>query len=413
MRNLSKKLLAMCMALILCLSLGSVAFADGNSAYAPVAGTSTSMNKYLVYDADTNAPVMTFEYSIAPGTPATGSTDNHQMTYLAGLGQPTVESATFNASSTKYTSVQTADEGSVTLENGEAYSVDSLNIDFSSVEFDEPGVYRYIITETSVGQAGITYDTQAVGGADYTAKQRVLDVYVILTDGHLEIANYVLHEKNDALTIGENAGTADVASNGAKLDDKSVGFVNEYQTYTLKLGEEVGGNQGSKNKYFEFVITFDGAEPGTEYNIDLSNADPTITSNSATDPEYIGKNNPTKVTIGEDGKGTVTAYLKSDQDITIPGIGPGVKYEITQDKEDYKLEGITPTGDDTPTITLGEQKTEDEDGINSDIEIIYRNVRDGIVPTGIMMSVLPGVAILALGMFGLVAVPKKRRAEEA
>ena len=413
MRNLSKKLLSLSMALILCLSLGAVAFADGDTTYAPVAGTNTTMNKYLIYDANANAPVMSFEFSAAPGTPATGSMDNQKMSYLAGPGSPAVTTAVFNAGSVKNTTVLPADEGSVTLDAGEAYSVQSLTIDFSDVSFNEPGVYRYIITETSVGQAGISYDTQAAGGEGYTAKQRVLDVYVINVNNHLEIANYILHEKNGELRIGENAGTADVAVDGAKLDDKSVGFVNEYQSYTLKLGEVVGGNQGSKNKYFEFTISIDGAVPGTEYNIDLSNADPTVASNSATDPEYIGKSNPTKATVGADGKVTITVYLKSDQTISIPGIGPGVKYEITQDKEDYTLTGITPNGEDKPNVDVNREKAADEDGINSDVEIIYRNIRNGIVPTGILMSVMPGTLILVLGMFGLTAVLKKRSGEEA
>lgn len=64
------------------------------------------------------------------------------------------------------------------LPAGKVYSRREVALDFSGVTFDEPGVYRYIVTEKEIaGVSGISYDTQI--GADGTKMVRVVDVYVV------------------------------------------------------------------------------------------------------------------------------------------------------------------------------------------------------------------------------------------
>ncbi len=55
------------------------------------------------------------------------------------------------------------------LDSGEKYAKKTATLSFANVEFDEPGIYRYVITETNDSAQGITYDS------DLT---RILDVYV-------------------------------------------------------------------------------------------------------------------------------------------------------------------------------------------------------------------------------------------
>ena len=109
--------------------------------------------------------------------------------------------------------------------------IQPATLDFSAVQFTEPGVYRYIITESGSNQ-GITND------ADLT---RVLDVYVndasADVDGtftkKLTIAGYVLHSnENDEPDV---AAGADFGSTGAYVATKSQGFTNSYDTSENRL----------------------------------------------------------------------------------------------------------------------------------------------------------------------------------
>ena len=117
------------------------------------------------------------------------------------------------------------------LADGKKYALKTATLDFSKVQFTEPGVYRYVITESGTNQA-ITND------ADLT---RVLDVYVndasSDADGalvkKLTIEGYVLHSNVDDepdVAAGENFGSA-----GAYVATKSQGFSNSYDTSDLTL----------------------------------------------------------------------------------------------------------------------------------------------------------------------------------
>ena len=92
-------------------------------------------------------------------------------------------------------------------------------------------------------------------------------------------------------------------------------------------------------------------------------------------------------------------YLKSGQSITISGIPKGATYYIEEYSEDYKS-----------NVSGGIIKN--EDGITSDETAAFVNTRDGVVPTGIMMSALPGAVIFMLGLTGIVIFRKKRNSTE-
>ena len=205
--------------------------------YTPVAGTSCNFNKYLIMDAGDNVPNATFAFTIAPGAAISADTsDNQTMQVLPGVGSPTIADVTFAPSDSTATAAGTnidvartnAQRGgsagdTVQLDSGEKYATKQATVDFSGVTFDEPGIYRYIITETASADhaaAGIVHDTDT---------DRVLDVYV--TDdgnGALVVSGYVLHTDVSNVAISPSMGSSDVASAGAALSDKTDGFTNEY-----------------------------------------------------------------------------------------------------------------------------------------------------------------------------------------
>ena len=137
----------------------------------------------------------------------------------------------------------------VELETGEKYATKQVTVSFSGITFSEPGIYRYIISETASAAhaaAGLMHDNDT---------DRVLDVYVVDNNGALEVAGYVMHKNDEDVNINATMGPADVATAGAALDDKTDGFTNELNSTDLKITKQVTGNQASRDKYFELTIT--------------------------------------------------------------------------------------------------------------------------------------------------------------
>ena len=385
-------------------------YADENQA----AGSNTTFTKYLVLDAEANVPNATFKYTIAAGTAIDGTADNMQVYAgkfaVNGKGEvtaPVVSDVTFTAGNS---TTDGADGDGITNDASKKYASQTINADFTGVKFDEPGVYRYIVTED-------LNESQGVAVAGSIAK--TLDVFV--EDGGtgtLSVKSYVLYntvintapEKNTA--VDKNADKT--AENGKKTD----GFVNTYDTNDLTLSKTVTGNQGSKDKYFKFEVTVKNAVAGTVYDVDLTNADDTVAENSATNAEYVGKANPTSVTVGDDGTVTETFYLQNGQSIKILGLAEGTAYEIEETPEDYvasaRITGDTKRTADSSDVALADNKVFDTE-LTEDTTVAFTNDRQGAIPTGVILSVAAPVAIGVAVLGGIVLLfirNKKRDAEE-
>lgn len=451
----NKKFLCMCMALVMCVAMAIPAFAASrdvtpvsepqpDSGYTVVEGTSFSFIKALIMDENANVPDIVFEYSIAPGA-AVDYDYNSKMEIISPsaetgvTGTPTINTAVYKPGDATVTSYE-----GVTINAGQKAAIKTLTVDFSGVTFAEPGIYRYLITETSAGQQAITYDTQAPDAT--VSKQRTLDVYVTDNNGELVVSEYVLHELVNDVAAGTDLGS-DV---DAQLADKSIGFVNDYTTYDLTISKTVAGNQGSHDKYFKFVVEIQNAGKNVSLDVDMSNAETApfksvatiyaaadmAAANGAddsvdaaatkwfyngneyasleaaqaacdalggdradiTDNAVVGLPGQQWVTDAN-GNVTKTVYLKHGQSIQIKGLAAGATYTITEDFEDYK-----------PNFENG--ITADSDGMDADATEAYTNTRDGVIPTGIVLSLIPGIAVAALGGLGIFAFAKKSKKED-
>ena len=385
-------------------------YADGNQA----AGGNTTFTKYLVLDAEANVPNATFSYTIKAGTAIDGTADNMQVYAgkfaVNGKGKvtaPVVSDVTFAVDND---TTDGADNDGITNDASKKYASQTINADFTGVKFDEPGVYRYIVTED-------LNESQGVAVAGSIAK--TLDVFVEDDGtGTLSVKSYVLYntvintapEKNTA--VDENADKT--AEDGKKTD----GFVNTYDTNDLTLSKTVTGNQGSKDKYFKFEVTVKNAVAGTVYDVDLKNADDTVAENSATNADYIGKKNPTSITADNEGKATATFYLQNGQSIKILGLAEGTAYEIEETPEDYVPTAVI-TGDtertaDNLDVALLDNKVFDTE-LTEDTTVAFTNDRQGAIPTGVILSVAAPVAIGVAVLGGIVFLfvrNKKRDTEE-
>ena len=399
---------AIALASVMTMSMGAPVFA---AEYNTVIGgtATTTFDKYLVMDKQAEVPNASFTYAVTAGKAKAYDVKGKTFEVLAGVDADKVTMAgvggTTEAAAAANTIVFKQGDATLNDENAlvknydkatEKYAKKTATLDFSKCKFTEPGIYRYIVTESGKNQ-GVTNDADAT---------RVVDVYVNdASDGKgykLTIAGYVLHSNADDapdVSLGENNGSA-----GAYVGTKSQGFTNSYDTSDITIRKEVSGNQASRNKYFEFTVNIAGAVPGTVYDVDLTKAETTTQSNAATIKDNEGKTNPATLTVGKDGTVTQKFYLAHGQEIKIQGIAKDSTYNVTENAEDYKstAAGVTDYTDATNGTV-----------VSTDLKTSYLNTRDGVIPTGVIMTVAPFAAVTLLGGVGAVTmVMKKRKSSE-
>ena len=426
-KNMTKKSIgAVVLASALTMSMGMPALAaEGTNYSATIEGTkTTTFDKFLLMDSQANVPNASFTYAVTAGNAKAYDVAGKKFQVLAGVDADKITMAgvggTAEAAAAANTIVFRQGDGSdahdTTKDNyvkdlaaGKKYALKTATLDFSKVQFTEPGVYRYVITESGTNQA-ITND------ADLT---RVLDVYVndasTDVDGaltkKLTIAGYVLHSnENDEPDV---AAGDDFGSTGAYVATKSQGFTNSYDTSDLTLRKQVTGNQASRDKYFEFTLNIDKAQPNTKYNVVIDDADATSKANAATIDANAGQANVTSITTDGAGKATQKFYLQHGQQVTVQGIAKDTTYAVEENTEDYKSTANTK---DTPVVdTKANTEAAPVDGkiVSTDLTTGYLNTRNGIIPTGVVMAVAPFAAVTLIGGIGVATmVMKKKKSSE-
>ncbi len=376
--------------------------AEGSSYGTQIGGyKTTGFKKYVLQDKDAIIPNLDFSYEISAGEAKAYNVGEKKFEVLAGIdadrvtmagvGTETANHICFSNSDGTKNDANTSVKGYNQEEN--VYIEKEASLDFSNVRFTEPGIYRYIITESGTNRS-VKNDSDAT---------RVLDVYVYDATGEdgakkLEISGYVLHSSEDdspEIAMGESNG-----STGRYTDTKDQGFTNEYQTVDLTFRKEVSGNQASKDKYFKFTAALTNGIAGDIVKVDITNADGTVPSNAATLDAYENQENPTQLTFDGDGKATGTFYLQHGQQIVIQGLPADVAYDITEAAEDYKSEPA---------------KVQDYTGAvngttaREDIKTSYLNTREGTIPTGVATAVAPFAALTAAAGAGILLVTRRKR----
>jgi hypothetical protein len=409
-------------------------------ARAAVNAEKMSFTTDLVMKKNCNVPNVTFNYTITKGegkgnveappanaklpvitssdtTPSTAS-----QTFALAFGKdatsgnydPTIDEDANDVSSyhAKFATTQNDDEKFVEK---------TVYIDFSNVGITTPGIYRYVLQQEVKDKAsgeGVNYDLHASKNNNVETRNlessydndaakgsgtRYIDLYVTQENDSSDVQyRYLMHTSDTAY-----------ATSKTNADDKSAGFINIYDSYDLTITKQVTGNQGNKNDYFKFRITLNNENVQKTVNIDLSKASQSLSYKNST------VNNPTSLTINNNTS-SADFYLKDGQSVTIKGISWHAGYIVNEDETDaseksYEVAaGFSKNSQDKVSNNAeiglnGENYSMTDTLFAGDSEIIYTNSRQGNVPTGVIMSVLPGLAVVAVGAIGIIYFARKKK----
>lgn len=208
-----KKILSIMFAIILALSMGTVALAEEEKKYEDMPAV-TITKVYELTNPGTISPAETFTFSELKNFSVTDAAEG---VTTDNMPTPTISSISYNL----------GDAGS---DNMSKTAVITLPENYSSV-----GVYTYTFTEIPGETAGVTY-----------------------YDKEIKLVVTVLQGENGKLRV---AAVHTETEGGKSKTDK---FPNVYSAGSLAITKVVTGNMGDQSKYFNVTVTLNGEE-GKEY----------------------------------------------------------------------------------------------------------------------------------------------------
>jgi len=288
------------------------------------------------------------------------------------------------------------------------------NADGSSA-YTNVGEYYYTITEDAPPVAGVTYHSTEI----------ILVVTVIQNGDNEQVRVAAVHCETPMSPSYDNPST--------KSDD----ITNTYSAGKFSINKQVTGNLGDRNQYFEVTVSFESEKPVNApiyyYGGSYSSGDGDVGGYGAADNKEIAVN------VGgftkEDGenvyKATATIKVKDNDTVYFDNIPYGVTYTVTETDYTDAADGDNKLGYDTPSIKvdkadaivdhtvnsyIGTKTITDEEGnstseTNVDDVIVITNNKSTDVDTGIALDSAPYFLMLAVALFGMVALVSKKRHE--
>ncbi len=328
----------------------------------------------------------------------------------------------------------------------------TLSATTSNITYSQAGVYLYRLTERIPGTTDAlgTVPGSPVAGVEYDETVYYVAVYVgnVLNDdgtvmldasGNPVVNVYAMTAwetnppANTDPTQPDNGGNPPIPNNPGELDDGKIGivipddsdgnprnisypFVNDYNTASLVVTKKVSGDLGDPNLGFTFILNLTRPSGGTDtagypYQIYDMGADRTV---GGTDDTAVSGGSGS---IANGGNFT----LKHNQYIRILGLPTGERVTTTeQGATDYKttitVQHGTPGTPVTVKTDVTTNKTTNQQiivtGTNAVNQQNFTNKKESIMPTGVLLDVLPYALLLAVGITGAVLILKKRRANE-
>lgn len=306
-----------------------------------------------------------------------------------------------------------------------------------------PGIYRYVITETTSGtkaSVGIVEPT----GYDKTL---ILDVYV---DNTGKVTGAVIHDPDDETgdkedgnvtsdtkkttgfgggedptgeetpkdnndPQGQKTGTTTVVPDDAKTKEDT------YTTYNFGVSKKVTGDMGDKSNNFPFTIKVENSISGAVYS--YFDADKSASLSYSADG--VKKTSAATDSYSDALKDGETIFVKGVPSSTTANLSVTVTetnntadtYKVNAKLDsDYLKVNNTQTAEGT-TVDVAKDATAaaETKGIKTAKANVFEftNKLDSVSPTGVVLRFAPYLAILAAGVaIFFIALGKRRKSEE-
>ena len=365
----NKRFLSMLLAIVfLCTMTAMTAFAAVPSSLTVDGETANStfeLTKYLVVEKDAPVPNAEFGFLLAPETVADGTVTEKGLPVYTGIG------VTSGTASVTFSNNDTATDGAandgITNDADKKYVAKTATVSLAGASFTKPGVYRYAVTETTQGGAGLTVDN-----AKY-----IVDVYVgYATEGGAEATDLSILQ-----TLLKKDGET------AKAD--KIAFTNAFTSQSLTISKTVAGNMGDRTKEFTFTLQV--------------TANDTLSANTAVaavKTSQDGSTSAAEVTVGSD----YTFTLKHGEILAVSGLPEGTSYTVTETAvTDYTTTVSSQGGDATATNTVTNTMT-----ANGNTEA-FTNTAEKTVDTGIVLDIVPYIIIFAIAAIGAILFFGRKR----
>ena len=324
-----------------------------------------TITKQITKENNVYAPNTTFKFTIVPGT-AVPASNGKDAVYAGPEGGAVLETGVIASTPAD------SDIGKTTITAGTT-SIKVNEDVFTTGTNARPGIFRYVVSEVATDSNGKKYE-----GVAYSTEKKYFDVYVTSDDdGNLEVSSYMFVDKDDSKSKDGGIFTNDYSSTHDTLKD-------------LTVKKEVTGNQGNRNKDFEFTLKVDGAV-GEKYYVTFSDKRTPITLVSGT---------------------AETITLKDNQTATITGLSESDKYTVTE--ASYVEDGYTTTidGAETTTATGTIKKVEGETEKLVDKNITVVNNKTTVSPTGIFLHVAPYIALIGAAIASSLLFFRRKRVKD-
>ena len=328
------------------------------TSYDAVTGIKFNKTIDMTYATGATVPSATYQYEIEPGVRVPADNDSPEI--VAGpSGAKITESISFSASTAN------------TL---------PITVDLSNVTFENPGIYRYKITEK---------DPEDVAGLATSADDDILylDVFVELKDGTPTITNYQMSTQLESPTYSEDGKEVEYTNPKFGGEDKD-----EYTTYTLTVIKEVTGTMADKDRDYEFTINFTNLDDGAQVTYNGTYKSEGAKSGATSVATTLNPND-----AATNGDRVVISGIPSDAKYTIAETldeGEGYTVKVGTDELEYREGKYT-----TKEATQGAE--------NDTVTVV--NERNAVSPTGLAMDIAPYVLLVVVAAAGCFVFLRKRR----
>ena len=219
--------------------------------------------------------------------------------------------------------------------------------------FPGAGVYLYKLTADIPAQTGNA--SLSKGSDEYTVR-----VYVERgQDNALFVRGYEFYK------------------NGSENKDPNPNFDHLYDPDPLTVSKTVTGNQANQQQDFEFTIT--------------------VTATEGQELVFKAPEGKTPTTTVEGNVYTYTIPLKHGESVTIDGLTGDNTYSVSEKKLGYDASYIK-TVDEVAGDKVDADHIDNVTATDGAEEVIaFTNKKEGAVPTGILMTAAPYVAVVGLG----------------